>query len=299
MISIIICSINPERCEKTKQNLLETIGIENEIIIHDNRHYQWGICKVYNYCASFAKYKYLCFIHEDVFITTVNWGKKLVEIAENIENCGVIGFAGGLQVPKNFSSWGPDDVKANVCYGLNDKTFEFSKANYKYHLYINKNYEHLSKVLCIDGLFQFVKKSIWENIKYDELTFKGFHCYDADFSFAVSQNYNNYIIFDIDIYHDSSGNQDNDYIESIFLFQKKWIKQLPKFLIINNKLKYFRAELRHSFYLYSFCKLIKYKINKYFYHIIKINNLFFFILLLFYIPIKIINNNYIKLLKRI
>ena len=52
MISIIVCSINPDAAEKLKQNIAATIGrVEYEVIVFDNRTSGYGICKVYNSCA--------------------------------------------------------------------------------------------------------------------------------------------------------------------------------------------------------------------------------------------------------
>ena len=121
MISIIICSINPERCEKLLKNISETIGIDYETIVFDNRKEDWGICRVYNYCAEKAKYPFLCFAHEDILIGTKNWGKTIIDFIAKTPDCGVVGFAGGLQVQKNFSSWWAGEKRMNVCDGYNGK----------------------------------------------------------------------------------------------------------------------------------------------------------------------------------
>jgi hypothetical protein len=160
MISIIICSINSECCEKTIWNFSETIGVEYETIVFDNRSKNWGICKVYNYCAEKAKYPYLCFVHEDVFIKTKDWGKEIIKFIETMPNCGVVGFAGGLRARKNLFSWydSPERVRVNVYDGCNNKDNRDLKTSYKNHIYVNPNGDIFSQVLCIDGLCHIVKK---------------------------------------------------------------------------------------------------------------------------------------------
>ena len=105
-LSIIICSINPERAAKALLDISKTIGIEYETIVFDNREHKWGICKVYNYCAEKAQSSYLCFMHEDVAIETRDWGKIICGFLEKTTDCGVIGFAGGLSACRNCTSWG-------------------------------------------------------------------------------------------------------------------------------------------------------------------------------------------------
>ena len=51
MLSIIICSISPERLQAVKRNIQHSIGVEHEFIIIDNREKKWPIAKAYNYGA--------------------------------------------------------------------------------------------------------------------------------------------------------------------------------------------------------------------------------------------------------
>lgn len=41
MLSIIICSVSPERLQQVTQNIHDTIGVEHEIIAIDNRETHW------------------------------------------------------------------------------------------------------------------------------------------------------------------------------------------------------------------------------------------------------------------
>ena len=94
MISIIVCSINPDAAEKLKRNIAATIGnMEYEVIDYDNRTSGYGICKVYNSCAEKSRYDFLCFLHEDVHFDTIAWGEIIVRKLSE-PDCGAIGFAG-------------------------------------------------------------------------------------------------------------------------------------------------------------------------------------------------------------
>ena len=104
MISIVICSISPERLRQVIQNIQGTIGVEYEIIAIDNREKNWPIARVYNEGAYRAQYPYLFFVHEDVKFHSRNWGLVIEEKLKE-PNCGVIGFAGTRVMLNCYSGW--------------------------------------------------------------------------------------------------------------------------------------------------------------------------------------------------
>lgn len=105
MLSIIICSVSPERLEQVTRNIHDTIGVDYEIIAIDNREKQWPIARAYNEGASRAHYPFLFFVHEDVKFHSVGWG-KCIEKKLKEPDCGVIGFAGSKVKLKCYSGWG-------------------------------------------------------------------------------------------------------------------------------------------------------------------------------------------------
>ena len=223
MISIITCSIKPDVCKRMLDSVSKTVGAEYETVVFDNREKQYGICKVYNEAAKNAKGDYLCFVHEDIEIKTNGWGKTLIEFVNKTENCGIIGLAGGHYAPRNFISWCPD-VKA-ISMKIYDPLLSGNQELiFKYY---NPTNEVFSKAICLDGVFLFAKKELWQENNFDERIFKGFHFYDADFSFAIAQKYQNYVYLGMDVYHFSEGNMDSTYCENMYLFQKKWKNKLP------------------------------------------------------------------------
>ena len=278
-VSVIICSRNHKLCEQLIKSMENTIGTDFETIIFDNVEKQWCICKVYNHCAKKAKYRYLCFIHEDVITATRDWGKTMIEFTERTANCGVIGFAGGRIAKKNFLDWeyGPKsryrfyhpEIKKN------DKNYNISKLTYKYN---NPDNEDFAKAVTLDGLFLFTSYETWKENPFDEKMFKGFHFYDADFTFAIAQTKQNYVCLLADIYHFSGGNRNNEYYEDARVFQKKWKNKLP-YAVEGEKIT-FNEELNGAtYYLYN---ILKECIR----HIIEINGNKIIILLLLNIIVK-------------
>lgn len=277
-LAIIICSIKPERCEETLKNIAETIGIGYQTIVFDNREHQWGICKVYNHCAKNTTLPYLCFMHEDVLFGTNNWGKLMVDFMKITSKCGVIGFAGGLQAQRNLSGWWSGEKRINVVEGRTEKNTDCRKLDYKNHLYFNPDNEKISEVVCIDGLFHLVKRSIWEEKRFDDINFTGFHFYDVDFSLSVAQKYKNYVFLNIDVFHDSQGDINTEYVKNMWIFQHKWNGILPYHLKSKSKFQLLRSELRETVSINAYCKKLSIKQIEYFKHLCKINSVGFILL---------------------
>jgi glycosyltransferase involved in cell wall biosynthesis len=250
----------------------QTIGTEYENRVFDNREKKLGICEAYNRAADKANGEYLCFVHEDIIIKTDGWGKELINFAKHNNDCGVIGIAGSKYANRNFISWYAPEHLIKVYDGISSGNNLDSETNLFYH-YSNPNNEIFSKAVCLDGVFLFVERNIWANNKFDEKTFKGFHFYDADFSFSISQKYQNYVYFGMDIYHFSAGNVEKTFCEDMYLFQKKWKYSLP-YCLPGYEVS-FRQELEKvndMFYLYIENGFSSIEVFK---RIYKINGLFF------------------------
>jgi len=136
----------------------------------------------------------------------------------------------------------------------------------------------------LDGLFLFVKRSIWKENPFDEEKIKGFHFYDADFSFGVAQKWQNYVCLTVDIYHFSFGNCDRIYYENARIFQKKWKDKLP--YSINKQKVSLIYELKSAgLFLYkSYRKGLRDNVK----HFIEINGIFYFFLFCVLMPIIIL-----------
>lgn len=226
MLSIIISSYRPGYLSQIKQNIEDTVGIPYEIIAVDNSKGTMGLCEVYNKGVVKARYDLLCFAHEDILLKSKNWGRKVIEIFNANQSIGLIGVAGGSYKPFAPSTWSfPGAIREtgyiNVIQGSKRSGHLIRKV------ILNPRNEKLSQVVTIDGLWFCTKKSIALEMPFDEINFRGFHCYDIDFSLSVFQKYMVVVTFEIMIEHFSEGNYDKTWIEEVLKYHQKWDDRLP------------------------------------------------------------------------
>lgn len=227
MISIIICSRNSTLSSQLSENLKETTGVEYELIIIDNPTQKYSIFSAYNEGVKKAKFPILCFLHDDIQIRTNNWGKKAIHYLNN-ENIGLLGVAGTPFYPKLPSSWwGSGIVSGNITHLINGLE-ENQKVSYFQDQTIP------NKVSLIDGVWFCMPKKIFNTVMFDEVNFSGYHFYDLDISMQVQKSgYSLVTVFDIDIVHFSKGKTNKDWLDSSFIFYKKWKNDLPVMQFLN------------------------------------------------------------------
>lgn len=287
-ISIIVCSIDPVLCENLKNCIAETIGVDFEFIAFDNRQEKYGICKVYNHCAKKAVYPYLCFIHEDIKITTKGWGETLIKFAESTPNCGVIGIAGGTVAYKNFLGWadGRIDNEARYRYWdtYNDGAVPKAQGELVYKN-CNPNNADFTKIVTLDGCFLFIAKNVYAQKPFDENTFTQFHFYDADFTLGIALVKQNYVCYKIDVYHFSKGTYKEDYFKASQKFQIKWRNILP-LAVENSKISINRELFLAVDYIYVCYQLRVFRLIESVFHSIRVNGIIFFCRTVFYYCIR-------------
>jgi hypothetical protein len=226
MLSIIICHRNIELLTATKKNIQETIGIPYELVVIDNSKNGYTIFSAYNEGVEKAKYNILCFMHEDILFHTHNWGEKVINHFEKLE-VGMIGIIGGLAQSSIPSAWW-----FNNYFGKSAKNLLMRSnrnGNAKLYQYYSNPYNEKDKAeaIVVDGVWFCIRKSLFNNISFDEKTFTGFHLYDADISMQVLQHSKNYIIYDVLIEHKWSGKISKDYYWDLIKFSNKWSHKLP------------------------------------------------------------------------
>jgi len=84
------------------------------------------------------------------------------------------------------------------------------------------------EVVCVDGVFLFTRKEIWQQCRFDEDLLTNYHGYDIDFSLQVFfEGYkvlvNNYLL----IQHFSMGRLDEHFYQAQRIIQQKWKGRLP------------------------------------------------------------------------
>jgi GT2 family glycosyltransferase len=217
MLSIIICSKQADISDSLKSNIKETIGVPYELIVIDNSRNEYSIFEAYNEGVKKASYQFLCFMHEDVWYHSPDWGKSVINHLSDTK-IGLIGLAGAYYLLSTPSCWSSaKHLYMNVIQGnpINQTT--------KYcNVFEDK------EVISVDGFWFCSRKDVFKNVSFDTLTYSGFHFYDMDISLQIhKKGYQIYVIADIIVEHQSNGSQNSQWIESAYIFYNKWEGQLP------------------------------------------------------------------------
>ncbi|WP_052323754.1 glycosyltransferase [Flavihumibacter sp. ZG627] len=241
-ISIIICSINPAGLSALRDNIHQTVGLPYELIAIDNRGQNKGISQVYNEAAAMSRYPFLCFIHEDVKFDTKGWGQLVINHLSN-HQIGIVGIAGGDAKSLVPGSWSIPLVSNEI------NVYQHFKHNPQPAMHFRTTgslqFEKKRRVVALDGVFLCTRKEVWNEFKFDQQTFPGFHGYDIDYSLQVGQKYALYVIFDITLHHFSEGNPDREWVKTAIIISRKWKKILP-ITIAGGNPRQFRLHHWHS-----------------------------------------------------
>jgi len=250
MISIIVCSTNPQTTAALRQNVEEKIGVPFEIICLDNSKNNYSIFSAYNEGVSKSKYEILCFMHEDVLIHTSEWGPKIITHLSK-PSVGIIGVCGCTTLAKIPSPW---SLYEHYMYLLQ------STPNRKKHQLLQSGFDkspELKQVLVVDGVFMAAKKSLFKKIKFDEATFSGYHAYDIDICLQAHTNgFKNFAINDILIEHFSKGYHNKGWVINAMALSDKWKNNLPLSLH-----PFSEEHLRKIEYRYMTSNFVKYMIR--------------------------------------
>lgn len=217
-LSVIICSIDPDKCRDCTDSLKRTAGIGLDIHVMDNRGDSRPIAEIYNEGAELALTPYLLFIHEDVIISSNGWGESLIAKLSEPQT-GVIGFAGStlhVPVPGGWDQGGPEYMRASLRHVESGVCHEVSAGSIEG--------ETFRRVITVDGLAMAVRRDVWSEYPFDRNVLDGFHCYDIDFSTEIaSAGYHNYVMYGVDVTHLSSGNYNEPWMRATLdIFYTKW-----------------------------------------------------------------------------
>ena len=221
MLSLIICARASDIPLSLKENIANTIGAEYETIVIDNSGNKYNIFEAYNLGVQRSRHPVLCFMHADIQYFTNDWGNLVLNHFTH-EKTGAIGIAGTPYVPYMPGSWwGGNLVNINL---LTDReSGEHLSFQAKPPTASNKN-----KVTVLDGVWFCIRKNLFDTIRFDDATYKGFHFYDVDTMMQVSQaGHNVYCVFDILIKHFSKGDINQTWNQNALAFNNKWKRVLP------------------------------------------------------------------------
>ncbi|MDE6258787.1 MAG: glycosyltransferase family protein [Muribaculaceae bacterium] len=240
-LSVIVCSIYPDRLKNLQGNIASTIGeaVDFEIIYKDNRTNPEPLAKVYNSLACKAQYKYLLFIHEDAGFESVGWYREIASKLKSPE-VGLIGFAGGKLMGNAPSGWNQSEqynvLNLTECGRIVKTNLDEGKA--------------FSEVVTVDGFAMFVRREVWQKYPFDEVLLDGFHGYDTDFGLSVGSEFINYVSNNVRVFHNSTGNLDARWVETVVeMHKRKWSHILPRVIsslnVSDNEL---RSEKERAYY---------------------------------------------------
>jgi GT2 family glycosyltransferase len=221
MISLVICSRTSQLNESLRQNIDKTIGTEYEIILIDNSKNKLSIFEAYNKGVELSKYSFICFMHDDIQYLTDNWGKLALAHFEN-NQVGAIGISGSPYLSLFPGPWWSSGLISKFIVEFDNQKETLVNISYK------KPQNNAVEVVALDGVWLFVRKSVFNKIKFDNSSFKGYHFYDLDLSMQLKKS--GFIllsVFDILIKHQSMGNINYSWVKNGFLFTNKWKSMLP------------------------------------------------------------------------
>ena len=112
MISCIICSRQPDIPAELKENIASTIGCEYELVGIDNSKNEYSIFSAYNEGVRRAKGEILCFMHEDVFFHSNEWGKLVESYFTQNPKVGLLGVAGGHYLSSYPHGWWETETRS-------------------------------------------------------------------------------------------------------------------------------------------------------------------------------------------
>lgn len=225
MISIIVCSRNSTIPISLKKNIEETIGANYELIVVDNSQKKYSIFSAYNEGVKHAKGDLLCFMHEDIIYRNNNWGKSLESYFMQYNKVGMVGVAGTHYLPAMPAAWWDTEIRSG-------QLLQGSVINGEYKV-IGKDewleYKHIpTLVVSVDGLWMCFRRRLFDLIRWDDISFIGFHGYDTDISLQVwNSGYEVHIFWDVLIEHMSAGNAQLDFYKSLDVLYNKWCNLLP------------------------------------------------------------------------
>jgi hypothetical protein len=212
MISIVICSINPERYAAICANLRQLLGNEpHEFIgIHDAKSAAEG----YNRGVRLSRGEIVIACHDDIEILAPDFKQRLLP---RLAQYDLLGAAGSNRLAgPQWHSAGPNYVFGQVAWVRPEENcFQVMVWNAAQRCFPNMK--------VMDGLFLAGRREVFSAIPYDQETFRNFHLYDLDITCRAAQaGFRLAVCTDLAITHLSGGNFDDRWKGDCELFIRKF-----------------------------------------------------------------------------
>ncbi|MBD3346275.1 MAG: hypothetical protein GF401_14565 [Chitinivibrionales bacterium] len=220
MISCIVCSRKPPDWKDHESNVKETIGCSNEYIRIDNTCNKYNLCSAYNRGLEYAQGDICVFMHEDVFMLHPEWGKIIESKFAQDETLGCIGVAGTQYLFADKPGWvaaGRPFIHGKVTHQKGEQCV------LTVYSWIDGDIE----VVAVDGLFMAVRRSLFDEIRFDDVTFNQFHFYDLDICMQIRNTHKIIVTDAIVLKHFSGGSFDGVWKAYADKFLEKYREILP------------------------------------------------------------------------
>lgn len=226
MISIIICSRQPDISEEQRHNIDSTIGCPHEIIAIDNSRHQYDIFQAYNEGVRRSVGDVLLFLHDDLTYKCNGWGWVVERIFED-ESIGLVGVLGSHVVP-DFPAYCSESpyMSCNNADNDNGVVKSYSEGYW--------NEKGQAEVNVVDGQQMFLPRRLFPPLAFDEQRYHGFHGYDMDLSMQVHSIGKRVVVTNqiVSEHRWSESKWDNDDMtrplyEAMDVFVDKWRDSLP------------------------------------------------------------------------
>lgn len=200
-LSIVICTNKKsEQYEETVQTLYDRAGCPVHVFICNNSN-NVALTQVYQQMLDKKEINknIILYMHDDVDILTVNFGRKILDLFKNNIEYGIIGVAGSKQFDENASWWSYDKKYGQVVHHKDTDGRSWLSA------FSNDLEGKIENVLMVDGLFFAIdptKIKSGFNVRLPEFDF-----YDATFCIDNAiQGVKIGVTTDIRVCHHSLGN---------------------------------------------------------------------------------------------
>jgi len=220
MISVVFCSIDSASTESIERHYRTLLGDEpHEIIaIRDAR----SLAEGFNRGLDRSSGNVVIFSHDDIqFLDPAPWRATL---KAHLADVDLVGVAGTSRLV--YASWaraGPPYTFGQVCE-LDGRVAPFRV------LICSVPTPLIRCMQAVDGLFMAVRRGVAEQVRFDEQTFDGFHCYDIDFSYSAHlAGFRVAVAADLPVLHRSPGNFDQAWEHYAKRFMEKHGERLPSF----------------------------------------------------------------------
>jgi hypothetical protein len=226
-IDMIVCSIDTRRLDRLKASLKKTWGTNYNLIhISDAKSLAEGYTR--GLAMSSAEHVVLC--HDDIEFLDIpvlagmahTWPER---IAHHLKTFDVIGVAGTSKLTTTVvMGSGTGHVHGWISHPSDEPGTLKNLTPTGYIAGLFSSQTAPIKVEALDGVFIAARRSVFNRVQFDSVTFNGFHGYDIDLTYRCYQaGLNIAVCPDLWLMHLSAGHFGDQWVE----YSKRLLKKFP------------------------------------------------------------------------